>query len=410
LSAVFPSIAYFALGWPESAYPNGIVTYVANLRRALQSLGCQVHVLAGVLTRDEAAPGIHGLPALASPKGMAQRIHDAVGHRLAPSRMFGRRLARAASALAASHPFDLFEIEESFGVALPVQRALDVPVVVRLHGPWFLNGAALGVPRDRSFAARDAAEGRAIAAADAVSAPSTDVLERVREHFGIALENAQVIPNPGPIVGEGETWSLERSEEDHVLFVGRFDRHKGGDIVLRAFARLAARRRSLRLSFVGPDQGFRDDGGRMWSIAEYLEHVCDSAEARDRMTWHGPLPRERVDVLRRRARVTIVASRYETFAMTVCEAMACGSPLVTATAGAIPELIRADADALTFEPGDCQALALAVESLLDDPESCVQLGRTAREHYCTTLAPAPIAARTLAFYREVLDARRARIR
>ena len=40
-----------------------------------------------------------------------------------------------------------FAMEESFGGAWYTQKATELPVVVRLHGPWFLNGAALGKMR-----------------------------------------------------------------------------------------------------------------------------------------------------------------------------------------------------------------------------------------------------------------------
>ena len=76
-------------------------------------------------------------------------------------------------------PFDVLEIEETFGTARWIARAVAAPVVVRLHGPWFVNGSALGVPRDAAFHARVAAEGKAIASAAAVSTPCRDVLERV---------------------------------------------------------------------------------------------------------------------------------------------------------------------------------------------------------------------------------------
>lgn len=35
---------------------------------------------------------------------------------------------------------DVIEIEESFGIATQVVRAVRVPVIVRLHVPWFLTG------------------------------------------------------------------------------------------------------------------------------------------------------------------------------------------------------------------------------------------------------------------------------
>ena len=58
------------------------------------------------------------------------------------------------------------------------------------------------------------------------------------------------------------------------------------------------------------------------------------------------------------------------------EAMACGTPVVTARAGALPE-VGGDA-CLYAEPADSAALAAAVETILDDPETAADLSRRGR--------------------------------
>ena len=59
-----------------------------------------------------------------------------------------------------------------------------------------------------------------------------------------------------------------------------------------------------------------------------------------RIRFHGTLPPPEVTALRRTAAVTVVASRYENFPMTVPEAMADGCPLVATAVGDIPEMRR----------------------------------------------------------------------
>src|SRR5690606_38909019 len=91
--------------------------------------------------------------------------------------------------------------------------------VVRLHGPWFLNGAAVGAEEDKIFALRVRLEGEAIKRADAVTSPSKDVLEKVREYYQLSLPNAHVIANPGPQVPSDQIWRAEGANRKQLLFI-----------------------------------------------------------------------------------------------------------------------------------------------------------------------------------------------
>jgi glycosyltransferase involved in cell wall biosynthesis len=64
------------------------------------------------------------------------------------------------------------------------------------------------------------------------------------------------------------------------------------------------------------------------------------------------------------ADVFVYPSRYEGFGLPVPEAMACGTPVVTTTGGALPEV--AGDGAVLVEPGDQAALAAAVRGLIAD--------------------------------------------
>jgi glycosyltransferase involved in cell wall biosynthesis len=291
----------------------------------------------------------------------------------------------------------LLEMEESFGWARDVARAHIAPLVVRLHGPSFLTSAN-GL-EDARARRRDKAEGLGLRAADGVSAPSRDVLERCRRHFELPLDRAVVIPNPISPVAEGGRWNLAESDPDEVAFVGRFDWNKGGDVVIEAFGRLAASRPRTRLVFAGPDLGLRTDDGRAWNIESFA--AARLASARPALQWLGHQPRERVDALRRHARVTVVASRYENFPYAALEAMAMGCPLVSTHAGGLGEVVQDGRNGLTCAPGDPIALAAAISTLLEHPNRAASLGESAARDVMERYAPADVALRTLDFHREI---------
>jgi glycosyltransferase involved in cell wall biosynthesis len=67
----------------------------------------------------------------------------------------------------------------------------------------------------------------------------------------------------------------------------------------------------------------------------------------------------------------VCASLDEGFGLTLLEAMACGTPIVSSWSGALPDLL--DGAGLLFDPQDPQEIAAALERLVTCPELCADL-------------------------------------
>jgi glycosyltransferase involved in cell wall biosynthesis len=391
------SVAFYSPAWPPGL-PNGIITYVVNLRPALARLGVAGHVVAFGAATSGPDPAVVNLDDVRHP--FAQRALLGALSRVprvpVDAMAWGWKMARGLSRLVAQKRLDLVEMEESFGAAYYAQQGLDVPVVVRLHGPRFLNGAALGLPEDDEFRRIDAAERRCIADAVGLTAPSLDVLQRVRSRYGLSLPRAAVIPNPVPPVPPERRWRLDACDGKTILFVGRFDRHKGGDLVIDAFRAIADAVPHAELAFVGPDRGVRD-GGRRFELAGYLEDRLP-APVRARVRVTGTLGAGAIEELRRRALVTVVASRYENFPLALAEALAFGCPTVAANTGGIPEILSSDRTGLLFAAGDAADLAVKIRALCDNTERAAALGAAAADDVARRFAPDPVARTTLDYY------------
>lgn len=398
--------AFLSPAWPADLVANGIATYVGNMVEALQSLGhrpCVLTARVGELVDDD--PPVCDLSTWSDKPSLARRVLSGLARRLAPNAPRisenGPAIAKAARVAATEHGARILEMEESFGWAAQVAPQVPLPVVVRLHGPWFLNGPILGVERDRVFEERVRREGQALRLAAGITSPSRNVLDQVREKYGLDLPEAAIIPNPGPIVPLENRWRAADSDGRTILFVGRFDGIKGGDVIIDAFERIIQSHPRALLRFVGPDGGLIDGRGRKWSLPEYLAERAPEAMAQGRIECMGRVPNSSIPALRRRSFITVVCSRHENFPMTVLEATATGSPLVASRAGGIPEIVDDGETALLVPPDDPEALALAIGRLFDNPDLAARLGERAGEVMARDFHPQEIARRTADYHAEI---------
>lgn len=399
-------IVHLSPGWPPNLMRNGIVSSLGVLAPALRAQGCEVCILAmagsaradddDVVYLDEAAPAPRGLAAALRTRFSPRwHVYDA------PPQRILRALAQV------SPPADLIYMEESFGWYADVANRSTRPVVVGLRGPWFMNGAALRAgPLTKGDAFRIAREGRGLTVAAGVTAPSQYVLDGVREHYGLALPDAVVIRNPVRPVSSERRWRAAAADIDEILFIGRFDRHKGADIVLDAFAKLAETRPSLKLTLAGPAERPIEIDGASYTPDAYLRAFMKPEAARN-VTFLGHVPFDELSALRARAFVTVVPSRFENLPNALLEAMAHGSPVVAADAGGIPEVARHGETAMLAPPADAAGFARMIETLLDSPSLAARLGEAARLHVERDFAPDSVARTAIAFYSAVSALNRA---
>jgi len=142
-----------------------------------------------------------------------------------------------------------------------------------------------------------------------------------------------------------------------VLFVGRFVREKGIDVLLRAFYALRRGVPEARLLIAGgPPSGFYD--------GPYFEELCQMGRdlgLGDSVIWLGR--RSDIAGLCEAADVLAMPSACpELFGRTLIEAMACGTPAVGSRVGGIPEVLSGEFSRWLFPVGDFQRLS---ERLLD---------------------------------------------
>lgn len=384
-------------GWPGQNTPNGIATSVYQLATGLRAIG-QAPV---ILTRRIDGPCPDDIPVHTIPE-MTWRWRDRLTMRLGDAGTVQRVVARAiAAAVHAAGALDVLIMEETNGWAGMVRPHVSCPVIITLHGPWVLLKTLQPSGNAQDDRAREQRESRAFLAVDGLIGPSRSVLEAVEQGVDLSARQRIVIPNalalndPGPLAAA--------QDNRDILFVGRFDRVKGGDTVIDAFGRLLETHPQARLTFAGVDKGIRQPDGEMYHIAQAL--AAAPAEVQARLTFLGPLEREEIVRLRETHAIALIASRYETFSYTMLEAMAAGQALVCTAVGGLAEVLVHEDTALMVPPDDPEAMAQALARLIGDTALVESLGQSGRARLERDCSPAHVARDTVDFIETILAAR-----
>jgi glycosyltransferase involved in cell wall biosynthesis len=393
-------IALYSPAWGASAHPSGIITYVRFMREELMRLGHRV----SVFTNGAQTPGDDVHPVLVPPlMALASRIRGRIWPAKPGILRWGDAIAHSMRAVHRVDPIDVIEMEESFGWFASVLRRVPVPMVVKLHGPAFQTLVEED-SRTPFAAAKIEAEGRGLRVAPVITAPSQLTLDSTIQRYGLRPRIARRVANPLSLPPGTAAWQVHECDPDTLLFIGRFDKLKGGDVVLRAFALLLRRNPRLKLIFVGPDAGVVEPSGRTIRFDE-MKASLFPGDSSNRVVFKGRLAPEDIHPLRSQAYATMVASRWENQSYTLLEAMLQGCPIVTSDIGGQGEAVLDGERGLLCRAGDPDDLAAKLQQLLDSPQLAARLGAAARKFALAEHAPVSVVAKTLDVYREAVALR-----
>ena len=180
-----------------------------------------------------------------------------------------------------------------------------------------------------------------------------------------------------------------------VLLFGGLAPYKGTEVLLEAFARVAAGHPAARLVLAGyPLAGFDADGHR---------RLADRLGVADRLRIvPGYVPSPEVAAWMELAAVVALPHLEVTHSGVLHLAQTFGRPIVASRAGTLPEAVADGTDGLLVPPGDADALAAAISTLLADPVRAGRLGAAAAEAARTRFGWDRVAAELLAAWREAL--------
>jgi glycosyltransferase involved in cell wall biosynthesis len=204
--------------------------------------------------------------------------------------------------------------------------------------------------------------------------------------------------------------SVERIEARHqlgipsdakvVLYVGRFDRRKGIETLVRAIAKSNGRDNgNLRLVIAGGFRPGESDGIECDRIKAIVKELGLDAMT----TFPGRLTESELPIYYAAANVCVVPSHYEPFGLVAIEAMASRTPVVASQVGGLQFTVIPEVTGLLVPPQDDAAFARAIDRILSNPAWADQLGIMGRQRVEIALSWDSVASRLSSIYSKLLS-------
>lgn len=363
----------------DFAYPGGVVNHISCLEQQFTRLGHDVKIIA------PASQAVHtlgdrfiriGTPRSIPVSGSIARVTVSVRLESQINEVFDRE------------KFDICHLHEPLMPTLctTILRLKRAPMVGTFHAsgarPWYTWCTPLGKwYLDRWFRKLD---GRI-----AVSAPA---LEYARSFFpadytiipnGVDTEHFNPDVTPINFTGDGNL---------NILFVGRMEKRKGFDYLLKAYKQVKREIPNCRLTAVGPGTRLRNKYQRQVKRSG-LDDVIFSGYAA-----YSDLPGyyKAADI------VCFPATGRESFGIVLLEAMAVGKPIIASDIAGYDSVLTHGAEGLAVPPRNAKKLAEALITLMTDEPLRRQMADRGRPK-ALEYAWARIARRVLDFYTETLN-------
>ena len=193
-----------------------------------------------------------------------------------------------------------------------------------------------------------------------------------------------------------------------ILMVGLLDKRKGADVLYDIIPEILSRFSTVEFMLAGP----------AYPIAELQQETLPSAMKRrlsntpgmlQRVNFAGVVSDQELYRCYANADLLLLTSRYESFGLSVIEAMSFGLPVVAWKAGGVCETVIDGETGTLVDVEDRAGLIEAVGRLTTDPDLRRRYGERGRRRYLSHYSTTISIPRTIAAYRKIVETSRTSI-
>ena len=166
-----------------------------------------------------------------------------------------------------------------------------------------------------------------------------------------------------------------------IVFVGRFDKQKGIDVLLEAFSK--CKRNDIHLEIVGEP------------VIDDMSSLKERYSQDTRITWHGWLNRQDVLKLYGKATATIIPSRWEGFGLVAIESLRSGTPIICSAVGGLLDICENGVNGYSFQLS-VDGLTEVLNSL--DKKSIAVMRDNARRSFLSRFTADEMFKKTMLLY------------
>ena len=314
-----------------------------------------------------------------------EEVHDLERHKVGPKEfaVYAKYNWLCATKMFELLPVDVFYIHDFQQLQIGNMIGLAAPTVFRWHIPLDL---AKTDPYMRNFIVR------CMEAFDAVVVSCRRDLEGLIRagYHGKAYQVYPYVdderwgePTSSDVDKFCSTFGI-RANDRVILVVGRMDKIKGQDGVIKAMSQLIGKFPNLKLVLVGNGSfsgsavgGLSHPKANVWR--RQLEKLARDLKLEKDVVFTGYLPDELLRAAYKRAEVLVLPSTKEGFGLVVGEAWIYKKPVVISKGAGASEMIIEETNGYTFEPGDIRGLVDKLSLVLKNPEAAATMGERGNE-------------------------------
>lgn len=370
---------------PGSGDAGGMNVYVLNTARQLARRGIEVDVFT-LATRPsqgeivEVEEGLRVINIVAGP-------YEGLSKEELPTQL----AAFAGGMITFARCFDLdYDVIHSHywlsgQVGWLLRDLWEVPLVHTAHTLAAVKNAHRTADDTQESEARRICEQQIVDNADLLVVNTAQETQDLIEHYDAPPERIVVV-SPGAdteLFTPGTDRNTERSRRllgiplhmKVVAFVGRLQKFKGPEVLVRATAELIKRDpfRNVCVIFCGGPSGAN-------ATPETYQNLARELGVERYVRFIAPRPPAELVAVYQAADIVAVPSYNESFGLVAVEAQASGTPVIAARVGGLPIAVDDGETGLLVDNHDPEAWADALEQLLDNDERRIAMGEAAVDH------------------------------